>query len=305
MVLAALLTHWSRLQGLNLAPLPLACALCSVVLLCMYVFKILVKPSVFWNDISSAPTLSAATALPATMQVLAVRFGAVLSVETTQNVILANFVLSSVLTARYVVLAYRNGLRPEPMWFPGMFMWMFVCSTSHVAGPAWLSEIVPHHFFFGVLGYVVLFPIVVYRMLFSTVRDSVAPNAGMNVLMSPSSVFAVTHMSSGKPGGDALGLFFFAMSTFFFLVTLRLLFVRRSLWISAFHPSYVAFTFPVTATATAAVLAAERLPPVSGTWLWSWASLLTLIATLLNLSVLVRFLVSVLNARRVEAKKVD
>jgi len=307
--LGGLLTHWSRLQGLNLAPLPLTCAMSSVVLLCMYMSKILVKPAVLWNDISSAQTLSAVTAVPATIQVLAVRFAEILSLEVTQNMILASFMLNTVLAARYALLVYRSGLRPEPTWFPGLFMWMFVCSTSHAAGPEWLREMAPYHFFAGVAGYFILFPIVVYRILCSTARDSVAPNAGMSVLMSPSSVWAVTQMSSGKPGGDTLGLFFFAMSTFFFLVTLRLLFVRRSLWIAAFHPSYVAFTFPFTATATAAVLATERLPAVSRfTCVWWWATCLTLVSTLLNLRILVRFLVLVLessSAQPVKAKKVD
>merc|ERR1712232_348449 len=219
------------------------------------------------------------------------RFTTVLSLEVTHYVVLACLPIGIVCAARFALLVYRAGDRPDPSWFPGMFLWLFVCPNSHAVGPDWLRELRELHFFTATCGYVVLFPIVVYRILFSKARDSVSPNAGMNVLMSPSSLFANIHLSSGKPGGDALGIMFLTLSTVLFFVTLRLLYRRRNLWIGAFHPSYVAFTFPVASTATATVLATERLPAFAGyPLLWAWATFLTGLTACAVLYVTVRFL---------------
>ncbi|CAE7540413.1 HACE1 [Symbiodinium necroappetens] len=49
----------------------------------------------------------------------------------------------------------------------------------------------------------------------------------------------MAHLSSGKPGGDVMGYVLFADSTVCFLLALSLLYSRRKLWISGFHPTYV------------------------------------------------------------------
>merc|ERR1712087_490659 len=102
--------------------------------------------------------------------------------------------------------------------------------------------------------------IVVYRILISKSRHSVAPNAGMAALVAPASFYTLVHLSVGKPGGDLLGTCLFIDSTVFFWITLGMLWVRRGLWTKAFDPSYVAFTFPLASTASAAVLSSQRLP---------------------------------------------
>ncbi|CAJ1341807.1 unnamed protein product [Effrenium voratum] len=101
---------------------------------------------------------------------------------------------------------------------------------------------------------------------------------------------------SGKPGGDLMGLLLFADSTTSFLATVGLLYIRRSVWSSAFHVSYVAFTFPLASTATAALLSSERL--MDSSLLVAWAWLLLLLATGVILAVQFRFLRHLLELRR-------
>merc|ERR1712137_279696 len=119
--------------------------------------------------------------------------------------------------------------------------------------------------------YVPLKLVVVYRILVSKSRHSVAPNAGMAALVAPASFYTLIHLSVGKPGGDAVGTALFVDSTVFFWITVGMLWVRRDLWTKAFDPSYVAFTFPLASTASAAVLAAQRLPAVAGATARVWA----------------------------------
>merc|ERR1740123_931968 len=77
----------------------------------------------------------------------------------------------------------------------------------------------------------------------------------------------------------------------FYLATLRMLFKRRKLWAGAFHVSYVAFTFPAASTATAALLASERLALLSGVRLFhAWAAILGIMTFLTTLAVVVRFI---------------
>ncbi|CAE7661642.1 HACE1, partial [Symbiodinium pilosum] len=162
--------------------------------------------------------------------------------------------------------------------------------TSFAIGPSWLQATMSAHFWFTMSMYAPLKLTVLYRLFLSKARDSVAPNAGMAVLMAPASFYTMAHLSSGKPGGDLTGYILFADSTVCFLLALFLLYTRRKLWIPAFHPTYAAFTFPLASTASAALLASERLPLVAGATCRAWATLLLLAALAASLTVQAGFL---------------
>ncbi|CAE8626389.1 unnamed protein product [Polarella glacialis] len=288
--LGGLLTHWARIQGTDLTPLPLAFALVAATLLAAYAAKVLLVPSAVWKDASDPGPLAALSGGPAAIQALAVRFGWLLGPFLTQSTLLACLSLSLVISCRFAVLCFRKGVLPDATWFPALLLSGMSVVTVSAAGPAWLQSYMPGLFWSLMVLYYPLKAIVAYRMLFSANRLAILPNAGMNLLMAPASFFTVAHLSSGKPGGDAMGLVLFMDSTVFCLATLRMLYVRRASWAHSFHPSYVAFTFPAASTATAAVLAAERLPLISGPLLWAWATLLAAVVTCVIFSVLVRFI---------------
>mmetsp|Transcript_67413 Transcript_67413/g.217726 ORF Transcript_67413/g.217726 Transcript_67413/m.217726 type:complete len:192 (-) Transcript_67413:57-632(-) len=161
--------------------------------------------------------------------------------------------------------------------------------TSTAAGPGFLRELVPAQMVLLLGLYVPIIGVVFYRMHFSKTRDSVAPHAGMAMLMAPASFFSFTHSAAGKPFGDWLGTVLFLLSTVFFLIAVRLLYVRRGLWIGAFDARYVAFTFPLASTATAALLASERLPACAGAGFRIWAGVLGVLCVAVVTSVLLRF----------------
>eukprot|EP00408_Alexandrium_pacificum_P006342 CAMPEP_0171227830 /NCGR_PEP_ID=MMETSP0790-20130122/38049_1 /TAXON_ID=2925 /ORGANISM="Alexandrium catenella, Strain OF101" /LENGTH=331 /DNA_ID=CAMNT_0011693955 /DNA_START=78 /DNA_END=1073 /DNA_ORIENTATION=+ len=290
MGLSGCLAHWSRIQLVDLAPLPLACALLAASLLSAYAAKAALAPSAALLDASEPGTLSALSAWPAALQAVLVRLLNPFMPSVVQAMVLVCCTLSLAITGRFVGLCFRRGARPDPSWFPAMLLSGMTINTSTVAGPFWFKPFAVQLFWLLVLVYFPLKAAVVYRILLSRDRLAVSPNAGMAALMAPASFYTVVHLSGGKPGGDALGLVLFADSTVFLLVTLWLLYVRRASWIKVFHPSYVAFTFPTASTATAAVLAAERLPAVSGQLLWAWATLLMVGASAVIASVVVRFL---------------
>lgn len=295
--LSRLLVSWGRLTGNDyLIPLSQGLAAVATWLLAAYCLKACLAPSAAWKDASEPATLSALCAAPALAQALAVKFyseDGALSLLGTQVIVLACYATGVTGTVRFIFLNYRKKLAPDPSWFPGVSLWGMTNITTQTVGPFWLQALMPAQFCLLMLLYVPLKLVVAYRILLSKDRNSITPNAGMNTLMAPASFFTIMHLSTGKPYGDLLGALLFADSTLFLVITIWMLYCRRALWSKAFHVSYVSFTFPVASTATAAVLAADRLSYFEGSiafWARSWATLLTVIATPIILLVLLRYL---------------
>lgn len=288
--LSGCLSHWSRIQSLELWPLPLALALLAASLLGAYAAKASLAPVAALLDASEPGTLSALSAGPAALQAAFVRLVGSWAPHATHFVIMACCGASLAIAGRFLMLCYRRGQRPDTSWFPAVLLSGMTLVTSSTAGLVWVKPFTVQLFWIQIMAYFPLKAVVAYRLLLSSERLAVNPNAGMAALMAPASFYTVVHLSTGKPGGDAMGLLLFTDSTAFFLVTACLLYVRRAAWTKAFHPSYVAFTFPTASTATAAVLASERLPMISGHKLLAWATLLMAGASVALALVLVRFL---------------
>jgi len=294
--LATMLAHWARILGPSGGELPRLTsfyfALLAACLVLGYALKFLLLPRQVLKEFDSLAAIPALNAGAATVQALAVRFGTQLAPQVAvQGCIFACWVLLVVVSLRFVLLSYRIGSWPDPSWFPAVLLVGITNVTAHVAGPATLKAFMPCQLVLLLIIYAPIKVIVVYRLLFSSTRDTVAPHAGMALLMAPGSFYAMTYLSTGKAFGDWLGLLLFADSTVFFLVTLRLLFKRRKLWAAAFHVSYVAFTFPGTSTATAALLASERLGLLEDVHLFrAWAAILGVSAFLTTFAIAVRFM---------------
>eukprot|EP00439_Symbiodinium_sp_Y106_P015932 s4748_g2.t1 len=264
-----------------LSPLSALLSLAAAIYLIIYATKIVLAPSGFRRDISEPATMSAVAGAPATLQLLTLRLHQVsglLPLAATQSAVLVLHVLQIFCSLRFVFLNISKQLPPDPSWFPGILLYGMTNITSFAVGPAWLQATMSGHFWFTMTLYVPLKLAVLYRLFLSRSRDSVAPHAGMAVLMAPASFYTMAHLSSGKPGGDVMGYVLFADSTVCFLLALSLLCSRRKLWISGFHPTYVAFTFPLASTASAALLASERLPLVAGATCRTWATAVHLAA---------------------------
>jgi len=222
------------------------------------------------------------------MSGLIARFVPQLGMQTlTQAGLVACYVLGMVVAFRFIAVCYKKGQWPDPSWFPALLLPLMGYITSQAHGPAFLRA--PEQFLVFLPVMILLVMTVTYRIVLSPTRESVLPNAGMALFMAPCSHFCMTYLVTGKPFGDLLGLALFCCSTTWFMMTLWLLYSRRKLWVSAFHPSYVAFTFPSVSTATAALLASERLPQIAGLNARAWAGLLGVVTFSVVMMVFVRY----------------
>ncbi|CAE7430078.1 HACE1 [Symbiodinium natans] len=276
-----------------LSPLAALLSLAAAIYLCIYATKIVGATASFRRDLAEPATMSAVAAAPATIQVLALRLhltDGFLPLGAVQAVVLACHATQICCSLRFVMLNIQKRLLPDPSWFPGILMYGMTNVTSFAVGPPWLQATMPFHFWFTMALYVPMKLTVLYRLFLSQSRDAVAPHAGMAALMAPASFYTMAHLSSGKPGGDITGYLLFADSTVSFLLAVSLLYSRRKLWITAFHPTYVAFTFPLASTASAALLASERLPLLAGSWCRAWSAVLLLTAMAASLAVQAGFL---------------
>lgn len=293
--LAALLAHWARVLGPSdgelLKLMSFCCSVLAAWLVLSYGLTSLLLPGKVLKDFNSLLALPALNAGIAAVQGLAVRFGTPLAPQIAQSCIVASWVVSIAISLRFLVLSYRLGSWPDPSWFPAVLLPGMTNVTAHVAGPATLKALMPYQLCLLLVIYAPIKVVVAYRLLLSPTRDMTAPHAGMALLMAPGSFFAMAYLSTGKPFGDWLGLLLFIDSTMFFLVTLQMLFKRRKVWAGAFHVSYVAFTFPAASTATAALLASERLALLAGVrFFQAWAAILGIMTFLTTLAVVVRFM---------------
>eukprot|EP00928_Gymnodinium_smaydae_P081427 TRINITY_DN64952_c0_g1_i1.p1 TRINITY_DN64952_c0_g1~~TRINITY_DN64952_c0_g1_i1.p1 ORF type:complete len:331 (-),score=19.20 TRINITY_DN64952_c0_g1_i1:172-1164(-) len=289
--LSGALAHWARIHQYDIGEAPLYFAILAVLLASVYVTKAVLAPRAVLQDLSEPGGLPQVAALPPALQSLALRFlTPVVPLAVTQGIIISANLASLSITTRFLYICYRRSVRPDPSWFPACLLAGMTLVTSHAAGLTWLQEYLHWQFVATVTLYVPLKLAVAYRILLSPERLTVAPHAGMNALMAPASFYTVVHLSSFRPGGEAVGLALFADSTLFVLLTVWLLYKRRGYWASAFHPTYASFTFPVTSTATAAVLAAERLTPLAGTAASAWGTFLLAVATVVVPLVIVRYL---------------
>lgn len=289
--LSALSTHWARITGVDLTPLPLACALVAASLIATYASNLLRCPEAVWQDFGNTAALPALSAAMATMSALSARFlpGFMLAPLGLQVCLVGWYVLALVISARFLSLCYQKGQCPDPTWFPALLLPLMGYASSQAHGPSFMKA--PEHFLAWTVAMVFVLVCVTYRIVLSPTRHSVTPNAAMALFMAPCSFFCMMHLSTGKPYGDAVGLMLFGSSTAWFMLTLHLLFSRRHLWLGAFHPSYVSFTFPAASTATAALLASERLPGVAGSTARAWAGVLSAVTFVVVPMILIRFLV--------------
>eukprot|EP00931_Biecheleriopsis_adriatica_P054535 TRINITY_DN32101_c0_g1_i1.p1 TRINITY_DN32101_c0_g1~~TRINITY_DN32101_c0_g1_i1.p1 ORF type:complete len:367 (+),score=69.86 TRINITY_DN32101_c0_g1_i1:32-1102(+) len=296
--LSGLCGHWARITAYDVTPLPLLLLLLAASVLALYASNLLRCPQAVWQDLGNTASLPALNAFQATMSALTARFGPGLIADPMrlQACLTALHILGLGISTRFLMLCYSKGQWPDPSWFPAVLLPLMGYASSQAVGPWFLKA--PEQFLAWTVLMAIILVSVTYRLFLSPTRDSVAPHAGMSLLMAPCSFFCMAYLATGKPYGDVLGLVLFGASTAWFLMTLLLLYTRRQLWSGAFHPSYVSFTFPMASTATAALLASERLPQVASTASQAWALLLSLAAAFVVLSVLVRFSVFMLGQYR-------
>eukprot|EP00933_Yihiella_yeosuensis_P038166 TRINITY_DN32118_c0_g1_i1.p1 TRINITY_DN32118_c0_g1~~TRINITY_DN32118_c0_g1_i1.p1 ORF type:complete len:391 (+),score=55.94 TRINITY_DN32118_c0_g1_i1:94-1266(+) len=279
--------------GDKLAPVTVFLAVTAGVLVSLYYMKAVIATSAFLQDASEPVNLVGMATASAVTQGLAAKFSYALAPTAAPSIVVVCEILSILIAARFVLLSYRKGAYPDPSWFPACLLCGMTNMTTQAVGPAWLRDLMPYQFWALIAVYIPLKLVVVHRLFISKARNSVAPNAGMNLLMAPGSFFTMMHFNSGAPGGTNMGMLLFADSTLFFLVTLWMLYKRRELWANSFHPSYVAFTFPVASTASAAVLASQNLPLLQGDSYkvaTNWATLVVVVALFVVTSVMLRFL---------------
>lgn len=287
---AGLLSTWTKLGIDHLTAPSSVFASAAVFFVVVYVIKLLASPGAVLKDVGDPHTLVAISALPAVSQGLAVRFQAMFPLVVVQTVVILGWFTSIMISVRFLMLNYKSGSMPDPTWFPACLISSFAGMCNYHVGPEAFHDLFQYQFLFLMTAvYWPLLAIVTYRLFYSKVRDSVTPHAGMALLMAPSSFSSFVHSNSGKPFGDGVGLALIIMSTGFFFLTCRLLYRRRNCWAFGFQASYVAFTFPLTATASAALLASERLPAIPSPLFRYWAAVLTTASFFITTGVVVRF----------------
>eukprot|EP00927_Polykrikos_kofoidii_P065457 TRINITY_DN61203_c0_g1_i1.p1 TRINITY_DN61203_c0_g1~~TRINITY_DN61203_c0_g1_i1.p1 ORF type:complete len:372 (+),score=36.03 TRINITY_DN61203_c0_g1_i1:80-1195(+) len=293
--LGNLLGAWQRLGHIRPSPLPTILPLTGLAVLLLYCVKMVVVPGAFYQDMWSTKALPSISAISTSALLLVARYSVVSTMPISQAMIIVAYVAGTTVALHFMRLSYKEGVLPDPTWFPAIAGPCMTLVATGTTGPEWLRRtVMPSHYAASVvlvLG--IVLPTVLYRLFYSKARESVAPNATMAGLMAPSSFLCVVQLGGGEPLGREFSYFIFACSTAFLFCTVLMLFRRRSLWMQAFNWSYATFTFPSGTTATAAMLASEKLPFYGFSWLVRcWAAFLTSVASIVILTVAFKFLLA-------------
>ncbi len=173
--------------------------------------------------------------------------------------------------------------------FPSWFVVYVGIAVASVTAPAFKMFFVGQlSFYFGLITYIILLPIVIYRVLkIKEMPESTLPT--LIIFAAPASLLLAGYMNSFEIKNISLSWFLITLSVFMYLVALIML--PRLLKLK-FYPSYSAFTFPLIISGIAMKLANTYLIKL-GThieWMVLLIKLQEIIAVTLTLYVLNKYI---------------
>ncbi|MDP5206352.1 TDT family transporter [Alishewanella sp. SMS8] len=269
-----------QLQG----ALQTAAALFALVCLSLLLFKFIRQPALLREDLAN-PILGAV--LPASAMALMV-------IATALPSSLGRWLWSiAVVLHLWLLVAFiwhRVGTLQFNQLLPGWFVPPIGIVTAVVTCPAAVSEnVIQGIFWFGLLCYAVLLPLVIIRLLFAG-SVPLAARPSLAVLAAPASLCLTGYLSLTSPAQPmiVLSLLILALVMTSIIYAAMLYLLRLP-----FSPGFAAFTFPLVIGATALFKASEQFAlwqqPESAALLQQLAYLELVIATLVTLYVSFRF----------------
>lgn len=126
--------------------------------------------------------------------------------------------------------------------FPSWFIVYVGLVVASVTGPAYnIINISQYAFWFGFITYLILLPIVVYRVV--KIKEMPEPTLPtLAIFAAPASLLLAGYMNSFGTKNMAMVWFLMALSIFMYAIVIVLLFRLLKL---KFYPSYSGFTFPL------------------------------------------------------------
>ncbi|MBP1925337.1 exfoliative toxin A/B [Sedimentibacter acidaminivorans] len=126
--------------------------------------------------------------------------------------------------------------------FPSWFIVYVGIVVASVTGPAYnIINISQYAFWFGFITYLILLPIVVYRVV--KIKEMPEPTLPtLAIFAAPASLLLAGYMNSFVTKNIAMVWFLMALSIFMYVIVIVLLFKLLKL---KFYPSYSGFTFPL------------------------------------------------------------
>lgn len=173
--------------------------------------------------------------------------------------------------------------------FPSWFIVYVGIVVASVTGPAYkMASIGQAAFWFGLITYIILLPIVIYRVI--KVREM--PEATLPTLVifaAPASLLLAGYMNSFSEKNMAIVWFLMSLSIIMYVVVIIMLFKLLKL---KFYPSYSGFTFPLVISGIAMKLTNGFLTksgqPIS--WLKYLVKFQEVVAVVIVLYVLFRYI---------------
>ncbi|MDF2675325.1 MAG: C4-dicarboxylate transporter/malic acid transport protein [Clostridiales bacterium] len=126
--------------------------------------------------------------------------------------------------------------------FPSWFIVYVGIAVASVTGPAYkLANLGQAAFWFGLVTYLILLPIVIYRVV--KVKEMPEPTLPtLAIFAAPASLLLAGYMNSFEAKNMAMVWFLMALSIIMYVVVVIMLFKLLEL---KFYPSYSGFTFPL------------------------------------------------------------
>lgn len=126
--------------------------------------------------------------------------------------------------------------------FPSWFVVYVGIVVASVTGPAYsMAKVGQYAFWFGLITYLILLPIVVYRVV--KVKEMPEPTLPtLAIFAAPASLLLAGYMNSFETKNMAMVWFLMALSVVMYAIVIVLLYKLLKL---KFYPSYSGFTFPL------------------------------------------------------------
>mmetsp|Transcript_11010 Transcript_11010/g.12581 ORF Transcript_11010/g.12581 Transcript_11010/m.12581 type:complete len:421 (+) Transcript_11010:439-1701(+) len=202
-------------------------------------------------------------------------------------------ILQVILISVFFHACWKTKTYPEPFWNPPTINCAVVAIAGCLIGASPTHWLVLGSFIYALVLQILLVPPQVYRVLRRSEPDKqVAPSASVGMMQAPASLNALTFGVMRRSGfssslDDELTDVLFILSTFVLLCTLYATWVRRKkIYTKGFGLDWVAFTFPTSSSAVAALQYTSPVDsdPAAGDLGSNWNKVVRIYALILSVA---------------------
>lgn len=267
--IAGIGAYWSAMTGVN--GIAFSAAIIALCILLPLIMKFLLHPKCLGADLQHATVGSVVPTLAMALMLIS---HALLFVSTTVAVSLwltaCSMHVVFMASFFYHRLQERNLNHLVPSWYVPPIGIVVAALSVPVATLNWLAI---GFVYFGLLAYVIMLPIMLYRLI-SGERVEAARQPTLAILAAPPSLVLAGYLTVVTTPNLLVVI---ALLTIALLMTLLVYLLLTQLLRLPFSPAYSAFTFPLVISATASHKAFVYLSPLLGHNHLSWLSGVSLI----------------------------